>query len=127
MDLKRLFHVLVIGGSVGSVATGCERTRVGGLGVAGAEDARMPDSAAPDGPTAAEDAALESGVPLDATASDVISMDVGAPADAAAPTDASDGPAGSPCICSPTKCCDLHDDGPATVQPGVFCCWGTKC
>ena len=132
MDLKRLFHVLVVGGSV---ATGCERSRMGGLtaaDAAGAQDVGMPDSAAPDAPGAAEDAAASDVMSMDAATMDLVSMDVAAVdvaamADAAATTDAADGPTGSPCFCSPTKCCDLHEGAPATVQAGVFCCWSTKC
>jgi hypothetical protein len=132
MDLKRLFHVLVVGGSV---AAGCERSRMGGLTAADAaeeQDVGMPDSAAPDAPGAAEDAAASDVISMDVAAMDLVSMDATAmdataTADAAIATDAIDGPAGSPCFCSPTKCCDLHEGAPATVQAGVFCCWGTKC
>jgi hypothetical protein len=104
MDLKRLFHVLVVGGSV---AAACEQTRSGGLGAA---DAARDDAAASD--TSSMDAAT-----VDAT-----------PAmDAAVATDAADGPGTEPCLCSPTRCCDLHEGAPATVQPGLHCCWGTAC
>jgi len=132
MDLKRLFHVLVVGGSV---AAGCERSRMGGLtaaDAAGAQDVGMPESAAPEVPGAAEDAATSDVMSMDGAAMDLIlmdaaAMDVGATADAAVATDASDGPTGNPCFCSPTRCCDLHEGAPATVQAGVHCCWGTKC
>lgn len=122
MDLKRLFHVLVVGGSV---AAGCERSRMGGLtaaDAAGAQDVGMPESTAPEAPGAAEDAATS-----DVMSMDVAEMDVGATGDAAVATDAADGPTGSPCLCSPTRCCDLHEGAPATVQAGVHCCWGTAC
>jgi hypothetical protein len=122
MDMKRLFHVLVIGGSV---AAGCERSRTGALNAAdgaGLPDVGMPESAA------AEDAALEAPVAVaDAAASEVTSMNVDAAADAAAAKDAADGPAGDPCLCSATKCCDVHDGAPATVQAGLYCCWGSTC
>jgi len=133
MDLKRLFHLLVIGGSV---AAGCERSRTSGLSVAdaAAEDAAA-DAAAEAGAAedavaeagAAEDAAAEAGAAGDAAASEVSAMDAGVALDAAAARDATDGPVGNPCFCSPTMCCDVHEGAPATVQPGVYCCWGTKC
>ena len=111
--MKRLFHLLVIGGSV---AAGCERSRTSGLSVA--------DAAAED---VAADAAAEAGAAEDAAATEVSSMDAGVTMDAAAVRDATDGPVGDPCFCSPTKCCDVHEGAPATVQPGLYCCWGTKC
>ena len=127
MDLKRLFQVLVVGGSV---AAGCERSRPGALAVAdaaGAQEVGIRESGAPEVPVAAEDAAADSATSEDAAGFEVASADVGGTADAATSTDAADGPMGSPCFCSPTKCCDLHDGAPATVQPGLFCCWSTKC
>ena len=39
----------------------------------------------------------------------------------------SDGAPAEPCLCSPTRCCDQHAGGPATVQMGLVCCWGTSC
>ena len=127
MDLKRLFHVLVVGGAV---AAGCERSRTSGLVVAdggGAADLGMPDSGAPEAPAAAEDAAAEASAAEDAAAAEVSSVDVGVTMDAAAANDASDGPRGNPCFCSSTMCCDVHDGTPATVQAGLYCCWSTKC
>jgi len=147
MDLKRLFQVLVVGGSV---AAGCDRSRTRALVVADAAGAPdvvgVPEAGAPEAPVAVEDAAADIGAAADAAAdmvaaadaaaevaaadaaaAEVAAMDVGAIADATASTDAADGSMGSPCFCSPTKCCDSHEGAPATVQPGLYCCWSTKC
>src|SRR5688572_10535695 len=122
MDLKRLFHVLVVGGSV---AAGCERSRTSGLSVA---DGAGPPDVGMTEPVAPEDAAAERGAAEDAVASEDAStsgdamasgdasMNADATADTVASKDAAaDGPTGNPCFCSPTKCCDLHDGAPATV------------
>jgi hypothetical protein len=121
MDLKRLFHVLVVGGSV---AAGCEQSRTSGLGAgdgAGPPDRGMPDAGAPEVSMAPEDAAADAAAAEDAPTDASVTMD------AAATSDAAVGPMGNPCFCSPTKCCDVHEGAPATVQPGLYCCWGTKC
>jgi hypothetical protein len=129
MDLKRLFHVLVVGGSV---AAGCERSRTSGLSVA--DGAGTPDVGMTEPVAAPEDAAADTGAAedamasVDAVASEDASMNTDATADTVASKDAAaDGPIGNPCFCSPTKCCDLHDGAPATVQAGLYCCWGTTC
>jgi hypothetical protein len=148
MDLTRLFHVLVVGGAV---TVGCERPRKSQLGVSdGATEVAREDAAAERTPAEDAVAAIDAVATLDvATAEDVgMSHDLGASedvppgsdaaagqdavatADAAAASDAANDTGrgmGSPCFCSPTKCCDLHDGGPATVQAGVYCCWSTKC
>jgi hypothetical protein len=145
MDLKRLFQVLVVGGSF---AAACQRPRTsGGLNLAdGAAlpEVGMADALVPETQVASEDATAfevastfevgstdvdmtaDAGPAKDA-AVEVASMDVGTAADASAAKDAPDGPSGNPCFCSPTKCCDLHEGAPATVQAGVYCCWGTTC
>ena len=153
MDLTRLFRVLVVGGVV---AVGCERPRKNQLGVmdGSAEVAREDaasertfagdavaahDAVATQDVASAEDANMsfdlgmseDVGVPPDVGAG----PDVVAIADAAAAGDAGDAAAvndagggmGSPCFCSPTRCCEAHDGGAATVQAGFFCCWSTKC
>jgi hypothetical protein len=149
MDLTRLFHVLVVGGVV---TVGCERPRKNQLGVtdgatevagddAAAERTLAQDAVAASDTVAIQDVATSADVnmshdlgmsedagmgPDDAATPDATTKDAAVIADASAVKDAGGG-MGSPCFCSPTKCCELHDGGPATVQAGVFCCWSTKC
>ena len=101
MDFRRLFHVLVVAG--GSLAAGCQGgARTGPLGVAGEGGQAVADA------EATPEAAAEAAAPA---------SEAGAEA----------APPASPCFCSPTRCCDQHGGGPATVQPGFECCWGTSC
>jgi hypothetical protein len=101
MELKRLFHVLVVVG--GSLGAGCDgATRTGPLtgGAGGAEapaDAEAAGDGAVDGTTPGGEAGTETGA------------------------------ASSLCFCSPTRCCDQHEGAPATVQAGFECCWGSSC
>jgi hypothetical protein len=109
MDFKRLFHILVIGGSV----LGCESTRSGALSSSESDDAKVAETD------------RDTGV-ADVRADEDIGVEAGA---TTAPADASlrDIAQAAPCICSATHCCDQHEGGPATVIEGAFCCWGTSC
>jgi hypothetical protein len=104
MDFTRLFHVLVLGGSVIACDGG---TRSSSLT---AGDADGTDSTA----------VAETPNSVDA---DLPDTSVGGPTEAASP----EASAAGPCFCSPTRCCDQHDGSPATVQQGFVCCWGTSC
>ena len=117
----------------GSVAAGCERSRTGALAVAdaaGAQEVGIPESGAPEVPVAAEDAAADSASSEDAADFEVASADVGGTADAATSTDAADGADGLTLLLQPDRevlRSPTTGRRQATVQPGLFCCWTTKC
>ena len=104
MDLKKLFHVLVVGGSV----IGCSESQSdpADTGAAGssAAAATSHDAAAATSPNAT--AAIKTATP-----------DAG-----------TDDAKLNPCFCNIQPiCCVQHGSDPATVAPGFECCWGTKC
>lgn len=119
MNLKHLFGILVMGGSV---AAGCD----GG----GTRPAKMMlrDGAGAETAFDAEGTA-DAGRDSEATETEVDAPagDIGGPETGAPKTGAPDTNMGSPCLCSPTRCCDQHEGAPATVQMGLVCCWGTSC
>ncbi len=143
MNFKRLFHVLVLGSSVIS----CEKARTDAVTRQGKDGAAVADGSEdsegePTGDVAAEDGdqrkndgpgADGQGQDRSADGDNNVASDAGSTDIASVITDANtDGlpgerPAGALCLCSPTKCCDLHEGAPATVTPGFVCCWATSC
>src|SRR5260221_8672490 len=107
MDFRRLFHVLVIGGSV----LGCESARSSALSRSEPDDATVAEQ---DGDTRGDDTdsatnpGADTGADADASTGGTGATDAG-PGDTAAP---------GMCLCSPTHCCDQHNEGPATVSAG---------
>ena len=126
MDLRRLFRVLVVGGSM--LATkGCGSDSDEAPADAGAPglDAAV-DAAAP-GPEAGPEASAPP--PVDAPGGDVLEARPLA-GDTAAGDAAGDGPpaTGKMCFCNTQPaCCTSHGDGPRMPAEGIICCWSTRC
>jgi hypothetical protein len=122
MDLKRLFHVLVVGGSV-LANKGCGDD---GQGKAPADAALSQQSLPDSGPAATPDmAAADQGGLSAADAPADLPLDLAStPADTGADVDPTKG---ALCFCSKDRCCEAHGDGMSTVAPGFVCCWSTRC
>ena len=119
MDLRRLFRVLVVGGSVAACE---ERSSPGGVASEDANSEATVDTdeastlVTPDALMA--EAADDSSVARDAIAAE-------AEDDATTDSSANDGAALKSCFCQTTPiCCVQHEGGPATVADGFRCCWG---
>jgi hypothetical protein len=117
VNLTRLFHVLVLGGSV----IGCEKE--------GRSRALAAEDASNDSGNADADADADADTP-DVAEQDAGSADAASqPADAAVLDAASDqgGVRLNPCSCSTQSCCHRPEGGAPWVEEGFECCWGTTC
>ncbi len=103
MRSARLFRVMVIGGAL----LGCGTADQGTQPLQQRTQESPPDS----GPV------FDAGTAADAAAA----------ADAEATVTPDTGVEPSPCICSPTRCCEPGAGGASVVQAGFECCWGTSC
>lgn len=137
MDLKRLFHVLVVGGSM-LASKGCSKEGGNGkdapdraLSDGGGEPLPMgsvdasnhePPDAGSLATEAAVDAPSDADVAVDAPGDGA--PDVGSMAEVAADADR----AGAPCFCgTQPACCIGHGDAMSSPAPGIVCCWSTRC
>jgi hypothetical protein len=138
MDLKRLFHVLVVGGSM--LATkGCAKEP--GDGNDNADGALSDRSASPLPDSGADVPPADSGVAAprnEAADVGITTTDSGADAPWDGAPDAgvtatdvaadADQTKGTPCFCgSQPACCTTHGDAMSSPAAGVYCCWGTRC
>lgn len=125
MDCKRLFHVLVVGGSVlASKGCGDGGGPAKDPGDAAISQQSVPDAGAPavpeDAPAADQGSSSSLDAPADLPADQVQDLASMSAADVV--------PAqGAPCFCSKDRCCESHGDGMSTVAPGFVCCWSTRC
>jgi hypothetical protein len=128
MDLRKLFHVLVVGGSVmpGCSDPGGSRGPTSGDARTEAETPAVSADAEVARETMAGEEVRDETGSLDAT------HDEGAGSETSS-SDATrdEREAASPaalCFCSLTaRCCEAHDGSAATVASGFVCCWATSC
>jgi len=129
MDWKRLFHVLVVGGSV-LASKGCggkDEDKGEARDAATLSDATAaPEDTGGDAPAdAATSPPADAGLDAADDAGDA-AVEVGNLAPDASPEANQSGAPNCFCGTNP-KCCVVHGDGMSVPADGVVCCWNTRC
>ena len=115
MKVKKLFRVLVIGGSMITASAGC--------------DAETGNPSTMPGDGSLMMTALDSGSLSDAASLSMSDHDAASPMtaqDAGSTPSATDAGA-MECFCPSEECCETNAAGESVVREGMTCCWSSSC